>query len=137
MLNKEVTKIDWNKVPKWTRVQVRDCSSEEWKNEYFLSYNKETAQYITTPCSEFSYREGFLEEAYDECRIYKQETIITKEEVYELIVLNPKTGETTYTTDNYYSLEEAKAHIGLYTNEDSEKVIGIRKMTKIVEDIKL
>lgn len=71
MLNKEVTKIDWNKVPKWTKVQVRDCSSEEWKNEYFLSYNKDTSQYITTPCSEFSYREGFFEEAYNECRVYK------------------------------------------------------------------
>lgn len=61
----------------------------------------------------------------------------SKEEVFELIVLNPETGEITYTTDNYYSLEEAKDHIGLYTNEDLEKVVGIRKTTKIVEDIKL
>lgn len=60
----------------------------------------------------------------------------SKEEIYELIVLNPKTGETTYTTDNYYSLEEAKDHIGLYTNEGLEKVIGVRRTTTIVEDIK-
>jgi hypothetical protein len=27
--------IDWNKVPKWTRVQVRDFKNEEWRNAYW------------------------------------------------------------------------------------------------------
>ena len=28
--------IDWDKVPKYTKVNVRDTDSEEWKNRYFL-----------------------------------------------------------------------------------------------------
>ena len=28
--------IDWDKVPKYTKVNVRDIDSEEWKNRYFL-----------------------------------------------------------------------------------------------------
>ena len=28
--------IDWDKVPKYTKVNVRDTNYEEWKNRYFL-----------------------------------------------------------------------------------------------------
>ncbi len=33
--------IDWSKVPKWTKVQVKDCEGEEYKNRYFFRYEKD------------------------------------------------------------------------------------------------
>ena len=43
--------IDWDKVPKYTKVNVRDIDSEEWKNRYFLyvdeNYDKFT-KYVTS-----------------------------------------------------------------------------------------
>ena len=43
--------IDWDKVPKYTKVNVRDIDSEEWKNRYFLyvdeNYDKYT-KYVTS-----------------------------------------------------------------------------------------
>lgn len=34
----EENEIDWHKVPKGTRVQVRDYTTQEWENAYFVSY---------------------------------------------------------------------------------------------------
>ncbi|MDU7069764.1 MAG: hypothetical protein E6343_17585 [Clostridium perfringens] len=33
--------IDWSKVPKWTKVQVKDWEGEEYKNRYFFRYEKD------------------------------------------------------------------------------------------------
>lgn len=30
--------IDWNKVPRGTKVQVRDDENQEWENRYFIKY---------------------------------------------------------------------------------------------------
>lgn len=32
--------IDWTKVPKGTKVQVRDSVTEEWKNKYFVKFHE-------------------------------------------------------------------------------------------------
>ena len=34
--------IDWTKVPRMTKVQVRDYDSQEWQNKYFCSYKSDT-----------------------------------------------------------------------------------------------
>ena len=31
--------IDWTKVPRMTKVQVRDCEDKEWINNYFIGYS--------------------------------------------------------------------------------------------------
>lgn len=41
--------IDWSKVPKYTKVNVRDTDIEDWKNRYFLYVdNSDDYKYITT-----------------------------------------------------------------------------------------
>ena len=41
--------IDWDKVPKYTKVNVRDTDYEEWKNRYFLyvDENNDGYKYVT------------------------------------------------------------------------------------------
>ena len=39
--------IDWDKVPKYTKVNVRDTDYEEWKNRYFL--------YVDEICDGYKY----------------------------------------------------------------------------------
>lgn len=36
----EENEIDWHKVRKGTKVQVRDYTNQEWKNAYFVSYSE-------------------------------------------------------------------------------------------------
>ena len=42
--------IDWDKVPKYTKVNVRDTDYEEWKNRYFLyvDENNDDYMYVTS-----------------------------------------------------------------------------------------
>lgn len=37
--------IDWDKVPKYTKVNVRDIDCEEWKNRYFLYVDESCSKY--------------------------------------------------------------------------------------------
>lgn len=51
--NKE---IDWLKVPKWTKVKVRDYKDGKWINEYFLQVVDDSEYpFETTLCDEFTY----------------------------------------------------------------------------------
>ncbi len=77
--------IDWSKVPKWTKVQVRDFDSEEWKNGYFLKCEDEeyTGSYpfIATSCDEFTISTADRKkERFAHCRLH--ESVEPKEEWY-------------------------------------------------------
>lgn len=37
--------IDWSKVPRGTKVQVKDYEEEEWVNEYFIKYESSKEEY--------------------------------------------------------------------------------------------
>lgn len=66
--------VDWSKVPKWTKVQVRDFENDEWENGYFLCFLDE-AQYPfnVTRYDKFTYTVS--SENYAQCRLYKEENI--------------------------------------------------------------
>lgn len=72
--------IDWSKVPKWTKVQVRDCDFEDWKNRYFIGYREDMHKYSVAPHDEFTYNEGD-ESEWKKIKIYDESDI--KEEWYK------------------------------------------------------
>lgn len=66
--------VDWTKIPMWTRVQVRDGDNEEWKNAYFLSYEKDTNfQFEASFFDEFTSENTLVSEVYYQCRLYKED----------------------------------------------------------------
>ncbi len=71
--------IDWSKVPKWTKVQVRDFEGEEWKNSYFIG-SSTNGVFKATYFDEFTFSEGDEYEWY-QCKIYPSVEI--KEEWYK------------------------------------------------------
>lgn len=44
---KEHQKVDWSKVPKDTKVYVRDSENEQWKPRYFAKYDEYTDSVMT------------------------------------------------------------------------------------------
>lgn len=79
---KREKEIDWEKVPRFTKVQVRDSIDEEWKNRYFieLSCNKAYPYRVST-CDEFTYVTGNSDALWKYIRIYDESDI--KEEWYK------------------------------------------------------
>ncbi len=71
--------IDWNKVPKWTKVQVRDFKEEKWKNIYFIDFST-NGIFKATYFDEFTFSEGDEIDWY-QCRIHPSVEI--KEEWYK------------------------------------------------------
>lgn len=73
--------IDWNKVPKFTKVQVRDGSTDNWENAYFIRYNddKRSFQYQVTFCDRFTY--SYWDYCYSQIKIFDESEI--KEEWYK------------------------------------------------------
>lgn len=67
--------IDWNNVPKYTKVQVRDDETGKWYNRYFIDY--EEGEEYPFVCS--SYKEDEFTNAmpsgmtYKYCRLYKED----------------------------------------------------------------
>ena len=78
LLWKRERKIDYNKVPRWTRVQVRDNDNEDWKNRYFLG--RDGKWFLATGRDKFSYEEDCFSQ-YEQCRIHSSVDI--KEEWYK------------------------------------------------------
>lgn len=37
--------IDWNRIPKGTKVQVRNSVVKEWEDRYFYKYNEENKNF--------------------------------------------------------------------------------------------
>ena len=55
-------------------VQVRDGDNEEWKNAYFLSYEKDTNfQFEASFFDEFTSENTLVSEVYYQCRLYKED----------------------------------------------------------------
>lgn len=50
-------RINWHKVPDFTKVQVRGAGQKEWGNRYFVGVD-EDGRYRATCCGEFTYQEG-------------------------------------------------------------------------------
>ena len=69
--------IDWSKVPKWTKVQVKDYAECIWKNAYFIGINNNTYYpYSVTFCDEFTYRKHFS----DKCSLIRLRPSVTPQE---------------------------------------------------------
>lgn len=74
--------IDWTKVPKFTKVQVKDSGTTKWENRYYIGYDKECMySYKTTCCDPFTYETNTREESWEKIRIYDESDI--KEEWYK------------------------------------------------------
>ena len=70
---KEYQAVDWSKVPKDTKVYVRDSENEQWKPRYFANYDEYTDSVMTynngatswSGCSELTNRWNYAELAED------------------------------------------------------------------------
>ena len=54
--------LDWSKIPKWTKIQVRTSIYQEYKNRYFLEYVDGVVKKVcrATVCDEFTFRENLF-----------------------------------------------------------------------------
>ena len=67
--------IDWSKVPKFTRVQVRDDNEEDWLERYFIGYMGDNiAPYMATAYGEFTYKKD-TNACWEQIRIYDESEI--------------------------------------------------------------
>lgn len=74
--------IDWTKVPKFTKVQVKDRGTTKWENRYYIGYNKENIySYKATCCDPFTYQDDTNEEGWEEIKFYDESDV--KEEWYK------------------------------------------------------
>lgn len=65
--------IDWTKVPRGTKVQVRDVEETEWLNRYFVELQFHTFPFITTPCLDDNFTGWKAEDFFSRwkyCRIH-------------------------------------------------------------------
>lgn len=74
--------IDWAKVPRWIKVQVKDYPEEPWYNAYFIGLDdlNEDYPYKATFCDAFTLIENSIC-GYIQCRIHPEQEI--KEEWYK------------------------------------------------------
>lgn len=74
--------IDWSKLPRWIKVQVKDYHEEPWRNAYFirLDDSNEDYPYKITFCDTFTLVENCIC-GYMQCRIHPEQEI--KEEWYK------------------------------------------------------
>lgn len=71
VLWKREPKTDWNSVPEFTEVLVRDSSTETWKRAYFLK--KVGDSFKTTVYSEFMYSKNSGTCYWKHCKLFKGE----------------------------------------------------------------
>lgn len=68
--------VDWSNIPMWTKVQVRDSSNEEWRNAYFLNYQKNNNfPFKVTFYDKFTFEGDLFDNFWKQCRLYKKEVI--------------------------------------------------------------
>ena len=74
--------IDWTKVPRWIKVQVKDYHEEPWRNAYFIRLDDSNGDYPykITFCDTFTLVENCIC-GYMQCRIHPEQEI--KEEWYK------------------------------------------------------
>lgn len=74
--------IDWTKVPRFTKVQVKDAENEKWRNRYFVGLEPDmTYPYKATVCDKFTFVEGRNNALWKYIRLYDESDI--KEEWYK------------------------------------------------------
>lgn len=81
--------IDWSKVPRGTKVQVRDSENQEWRNAYFSKFIKENEEYSfrASDIKDDEFTKLNLDDTswgYKHCRIYSSTEILPewfKEEI--------------------------------------------------------
>ena len=81
--------IDWSKVPRGTKVQVRDSENQEWRNAYFSKFIKENEEYSfrASDIKDDEFTKLNLDDTswgYKYCRIYSSTEILPewfKEEI--------------------------------------------------------
>lgn len=78
--------IDWSKVPRWTKVQVRDNDKHGWANRYFVGVNnglfRLSHPFIATIYDEFIHNGYDCENnCYQQCKIHSSVEI--QEEWYK------------------------------------------------------
>lgn len=71
----EREEIDWNNVPKYTKVQVRDDETDKWKNRYFIKYIKEDKEpFYCSLCKKDEFTNFISTKIpYKHCRLYKED----------------------------------------------------------------
>lgn len=78
---KKEKEIDWAKIPKWTKVQVRDNDNEVWRNRYFIGLNDNNFKYdypfVASLFDEFVHDGSDSDNAcYRQCRIHESVNIL-------------------------------------------------------------
>lgn len=74
--------IDWSKLPRWIKVQVKDYPEEPWYNAYFIRLDDplKDSPYKATFCDTFTLIENSIC-GYRQCRIHPEQEV--KEEWYK------------------------------------------------------
>lgn len=77
---KRQKEIDWSKVPKWTKVQIKYCEDGRWRNRYFIRYNPyKKDHFIVSILDEFLFEESSQDfsptSSYEQCRIHPSVSI--------------------------------------------------------------
>lgn len=68
--------IDWNKVPRGTKVQVRNLSEEDWVNAYFLEHLSTANSFIASSNLFDEYTSSFGRQFNrEQCRIHPDEIL--------------------------------------------------------------
>lgn len=75
--------IDWTKVPRGTKIQVKDEDDEEWVNKYLISFNNEyfNLPYYVSRILDNDYVGDVMEDAgshWGQCRIHESVKIPNK-----------------------------------------------------------
>lgn len=80
VINMDFTEIkrelDWNKVPSWTKVQVRDEDTREWQNVYYLGLSElRTFPYLITFYDKFTFNDEYASGlSYKQIRLHESVT---------------------------------------------------------------
>ena len=68
---REEKKIDWSKVPKWTKIEVRIGENNPWYGAYFLEVDERLNKYVVTFHDKFVFEHGTNDiYLYSEIRLY-------------------------------------------------------------------
>ena len=72
---REEKKIDWSKVPKWTKIEVKG-EGDTWYGAYFLGVDNRLEKYLVTFHDEFVFEHGTNDEyLYSVIRLYDEKDL--------------------------------------------------------------
>lgn len=122
----KVDEVNWNKVPRGTRIQVRDCDGQKWKNGYFISYLGDIEKYPFK--ISFMADDDFvgfnLEESpayYKKCRLYptndNYKNVLIMEDLLNKLGINIRQQSGEYKSFNKILQEVANKWDGVINKE--------------------